>query len=92
MTAPAFTRAPWHVTDGPGVAAASGDIAEFILAPDCCNEDAAELEAHANARLIACAPELYDALEHACLILETLGRNTDKGRALLARARRPEAP
>jgi hypothetical protein len=53
------TAGPWEVTeDGTGVKSTKADVKIFVE-----SEVASGCEAHANARLAASAPEMFDLLE-----------------------------
>jgi hypothetical protein len=56
------TPGPWWIDDDGFVASGSGDTYTTIADPHCGNQDIDEREA--NARLIAKAPDLRDALQN----------------------------
>ena len=66
--APKFTPGPWHCTakHSRQVSDARGfKIAKCLLKTKGANFEISVQEAEANARLIAAAPEMYEALLHA---------------------------
>ena len=90
MSAPTFTPGPWHVANGVQVRSERDQIAKVWMMRNG--------EGNANARLIAAAPELYEALQLALLGLDAYcvekgplflasALAADKARAALAKAR-----
>lgn len=67
-TRPAHTRGPWHARGADGYAHVGGGNPVFKIADVSCGRPE-RAEDRANARLIAAAPDLYDAAENA---LDTL--------------------
>lgn len=56
------TQAPWRVDDDGFISAGKGKTHLTIADPHCMKPEGRESEMEANARLIACAPELKHAL------------------------------
>ena len=85
MSTPRWTPGPWEVAGHYIRTLISNDGGVEIGRTDLSFQPLSERTA--NAVLMAKAPQLYEMLEAACIVLERAGRNTDKARALLAEAR-----
>jgi hypothetical protein len=94
VSAARHTPGPWRVIP-PRIGAALtvyGLDGVFPVATTCSNTTPATMQAHregtvaANAKLIAAAPELLDALQDAVRLIEHLGGNAKLQRAAIEKA------
>ncbi len=86
MSAPSFTPGPWVVFPGhnPGIQAPSGTIVTYGNCGESCGIHGKNQEA--DARLIAAAPELLEALKAVVAIADRKTVEFNAARAAIAKA------